>query len=213
MGIKEDELTILADRYNCDKGSSKHNYTKIYNKYFKDIRNKKFNMLEIGFGAGASVKMWLDYFKNINLYCIDKMKNLPNDEILNKYVESGRLYFFSADQSKLEWVLTKISDKKFKIILDDGSHISEDQQYSMSKLFGLLQTNGLYIIEDLNCKRGHNLNFKYKTDKMINILKDYNSTKKFHSKIMSEDELKFLNDSIDKIEIYYDKIAFIGKKL
>jgi len=212
MGVKKDELTLLANKYNCDKGSSKHNYTKIYNNYFRKLRNKKFNMIEIGFGVGSSVKMWLDYFKHATLYCIDIMEKLPDDKLLNNYVKSGRLKFFSADQSMLDPILTSILNKDFEIIIDDGSHVTEDQQYSLNKLFNWLKSNGLYIIEDLNCKRGHNLKFKYKTDRMVNILKEYIISKKFKSKILSKKESENLTNYIDTVDIYGDKIAFIRKR-
>jgi len=212
MGNKEiDELTILADKYECDKGSLKHNYTKIYNDYFKQIKNRKFNILEIGFGTGASVKMWLDYFNKAILYCIDIRKNLPDEELLNKYVNNGRLKFISADQSSLEPVIKLIKNKKFRIIIDDGSHITEDQQYSIGRLFPYLSESGLYIIEDLNCKRGHNKKFKIETVKMIKILKKYNKTNIFYSKILPKNQLEYINNNIGKVDIYNDKISFIRK--
>ena len=38
----------------------------------------------------------------------------------------------------------------FDVIVDDGSHASYHQQLTMLKLFALVKSGGLYIIEDLN---------------------------------------------------------------
>jgi hypothetical protein len=202
----KNELTILADKYGCDKGSIKHNYTKIYNDYFYHIRNDEFKMLEIGFGEGASVNMWLDYFKNITLYCVDIVKELPEDK--------ENLKFISADQSSTKQMsnIFKNNHEDFKIIIDDGSHVAEDQQYTFGYLFEYLESGGLYIIEDLNCKRRSNKKFEVEVIKTIKVLKNYNKFGQFNSRILTDKQINYINKHIDKVETYNNKIVFIKKR-
>ena len=55
--------------YDTDKEKG-HGYGSIYDKYFKDIKYDVKNILEIGTRPG-SIRLWLDYFPNANLYGID----------------------------------------------------------------------------------------------------------------------------------------------
>ena len=201
----KNELTILADKYGCDKGSIKHNYTKIYNDYFYHMRNDEFKMLEIGFGEGASVNMWLDYFKNITLYCVDIAKKFSKDR--------KNLKFINADQSSVEQMskMFEKDTKNFKIIIDDGSHKAEDEMCSFGYLFPHLSSGGLYVIEDLNCKRTPNKKFGVIEKKVIKILKGYKKVNIFDSKILTKEQINYTTNNIEEVKIYKDKIAFIRK--
>lgn len=208
MGVKKImNLTALADKYGCDKGSIKHNYTVIYNNYFECMIDDRFKMLEIGFAKGASVNMWLEYFKNIILYCIDIAEELPEDK--------ENLKFISADQSSVEQMseVFKRDLGDFKIIIDDGSHRSEDIMCSFGYLFPHTAPGGLYIIEDLNCKRTPNEKFGVVENRVIKILKEYNNTGIFNSKILTKEQIAYIEHHIMEVEVYKDKIAFIRKGL
>ncbi len=200
-----DDLTLLADKYKCDKGSIKHNYTKIYNKYFSSFKNEKFKLLEIGFGKGASIKMWLDYFPNNDLYSVD-IRKFPEE-----FLSINRLKCFIANQVCEKQMYKVYNNTKFKIIIDDGSHVSEDEIYSLGYLFSHLSSGGFYIVEDLNCKRSHNKKFKVEERKFIDIIKEFKNTNILKSEILNKDQIEYITKNIDKVEIYKDKIAFIQK--
>ena len=55
-------LTSIAEFYKTDK--YEHGYTKVYEKYFESLREKKLQILEIGIADGKSLLTWSDYFKN-----------------------------------------------------------------------------------------------------------------------------------------------------
>jgi len=199
-----DDLTILADKYDCDKGSIKHNYTKVYNKYFHKMRNEEFIMLEIGYGKGASINMWREYFPKVTIYCIDISDELPSN--------TKRIKFITADQSSRDQMSKIFTNSEiFKIIIDDGSHISEDQQYTFGYLFPYLSSGGLYIIEDLNCKRQPNKKFKVKAKKTIDVSKDYKQSGNFSSTVLSSHETEYINKHIENMKIYNNKIVVIRK--
>jgi len=207
-----DALTKLSNVYGCDKSDRKHRYTKKYHMYFVKGRYRKFNMLEFGFGKGNSVKMWMDYFTKANLVTVDIMKKLPKDKLIHKHVKSGRFEFVSADQIDMDKVLP-IFEKhgEFDLIIDDASHVAEDQQYTFAKTFEYVKPGGYYVIEDLKCRRKHSTRFECQSDKTLNILNNFLKTGIFDSKILNDYDKLFISKNIESVEIY-DKIAFIKKR-
>jgi hypothetical protein len=133
-------LTELADYYKTDKGNVKHRYTEIYDRYVRELRDQKINLLEIGVANGCSLKMWHDYFMNgdingidIRTECQQLCKNYP------------RIKITIGDATKLS------TERDFDLIIDDGSHISLDIVETFFLQWPRLKKGGLYIIEDLNC--------------------------------------------------------------
>ncbi len=140
-------LDDLGDKFQTDKAIS-HDYTKIYNFYFENIRNNPINFLEIGFLKGCSARMWDEYFTNAALYFID----IDRNAFKNSAGLSSRCHFYVADQAKKKDLLDFVSavGEKFDIIMDDGGHTMEQQQTSFSVLFPHVKEGGVYIIEDLH---------------------------------------------------------------
>jgi hypothetical protein len=119
-----------------------HGYHFFYPLFLEKLRDTKFDMLEIGYGSGESMKMWCDYFPNCNFYCIDI-------NIENTY--SDRCRVMKADQSNkddLQKIVKQIGSAK--LIIDDGSHNPKHQFDTFIYLFeNLLEEGGIYIIEDI----------------------------------------------------------------
>ena len=142
------KLSQIAKKYKCFKNNHIHNnvyLVDIYQQYFEKIRDQKISFLEIGVYTGASISMWLEYFKKISLYMIDI------DPTTKKFERDGvEIFIGSQDDQKL---IKDITNKcnKFDVILDDGSHINELTLKSFNLLWGHLKPGGLYIIEDLHC--------------------------------------------------------------
>ena len=164
-------LTELADKHFSDKGTFKHNYTKVYQRFLEKLRKDKINLLEIGVAEGGSCMMWLDYFANGKIFGADyySRDDLKKYYLLNPYISNSadsknklisrmdkvfnheRFYFLQLDQSKakeLEGI-----DQNFDVIIDDGSHIHGDIQLTFGTLAPKVKKGGFYFIEDLNCKR------------------------------------------------------------
>lgn len=139
IGIK------LTDKINY------HRYDRFYPRFLESLRDKKFNMLEIGFGggnsypfiAGGSLKLWKEYFPHAYINVVD----------INNEGEDDRSKVFKLDQSKkddLQYIVDNIP--KCKFIIDDGSHHPYHQFITFIKLFDeLLEDGGVYIIEDIEC--------------------------------------------------------------
>ena len=75
-------LSSIADFYKTDK--YEHGYTKVYEKYFDNIRDQKLKILEIGIADGKSLLMWSDYFQNSTIIGIDIHKIDIQEKKLNR---------------------------------------------------------------------------------------------------------------------------------
>jgi len=195
------ELCKLANKYHTDK-YCKHHYTQVYDTYFNSLRYAKMKVLEIGVADCASINMWLDYFPNSYIFGMDLI--IPDD--LSK---NSKFVFIRGNQYNprdLDNIIK--SGKKFDIIIDDGSHVSEHQQYSLSYLWKYLKPGGFYVIEDLNCKRTTHI----ETTEIV--FKEYIKTKSFRSRIIASDESKKISDEIYMCKFHCNnKIIFIRKRV
>jgi hypothetical protein len=160
-------LCDIMNRNLSDKGNGHHNYTKIYDHLFNFFRHEKLQILEIGIGSvnpsvpsnmgggelgkvyrpGASIRGWLEYFPNAEIYCCDIDRDILN-------FEDNRVHAFFFDQTN-ELIMKSVTedgilkDKKFDIIIDDGLHIFPINCEVMKHLLPKLNPGGYYIIEDI----------------------------------------------------------------
>lgn len=145
--IYQNSLQKIGECTGSDKVYG-HNFIPIYETYFKSLRKKSLNILEIGVGGyedpksgGESLLMWSEYFKNSKIIGADlfiKKLNLP------KNVKTLTL-----DQSNLIQIeeLGR-SHGMFDIIIDDGSHISSHIISTFEILWKYLNDQGIYVVED-----------------------------------------------------------------
>ena len=140
-------LLKIAECVGGDKLCS-HNYIPIYEKYFKNIRNRKLKILEIGIGGyenplagGNRYACGGEYFSKSQLIGADlfpKELNLPNNV---KTVELDQ-----SDLSQIEDLGIRYGP--FDIIIDDGSHVSKHVIDTFKILFNYLNNKGHYFVED-----------------------------------------------------------------
>lgn len=138
----------LAMLYGTDKWGL-HRYASHYQRHFCHLRNKKFNLLEIGVGGhdapdkgGASLRMWKAFFPHANIYAID---------IFDKSaLEESRIRIFRGSQANPDFLRCVVGQiGQIDVVIDDGSHVNEHVISSFKTLFPLLSGNGIYAIEDL----------------------------------------------------------------
>jgi len=139
-------LDQIMSAVRTDKSSKYHNYTPVYESYFKPIRDKEIVLLELGIGniesenrEGESLKGWCEYFYNGSCYAID------NSEV-NVNRTSRSFLCDQTDKQKLENLIEGFG--RPDIVIDDASHIQENTIKSFQILFPLLKPGGLYCIED-----------------------------------------------------------------
>lgn len=134
-------LTAIADFFKTDKGAIKHSYTDIYARYLEPLRHKSIRLLEIGVACGSSLKMWSKYLGpsstivgvDIRQECASLCQNYDNIKIVIADAASTTI------------------PGPFDVIVDDGSHVSEDIVKTWNRLWPALNSGGYYIVEDMRC--------------------------------------------------------------
>ena len=141
------DLIRLGTCFETDKWGS-HWYLQHYQRHFRELRNNRLNLLEIGIGGykqpdagGNSLRTWKAYFPLANIYGIDIYDK--------KQIEEARIKTFQGSQTDPEFlkgILHQIGGAD--IIIDDGSHINSHVITTFEILFPLLRDRGIYAIED-----------------------------------------------------------------
>lgn len=125
-----------------DKGTA-HTYINEYEKLLNEYRENS-TVLEIGICQGESLKMWVEYFINSKVYGID-----ITDVYIKDLIEENK-YNIIIGNACSEDILKQLNNLTFDVIIDDGSHLINDQISSFNILKNIMKPNGIYIIEDVN---------------------------------------------------------------
>lgn len=141
-------LRALATVYNSDKWGE-HWYAQHYEKFFLPLRKKKIKLLEIGIGGysdpelgGGSLRMWRTFFPKGRIHGLDIYDKSPHDE--------SRIKTHKGSQVDEVFLMDLVKNNgPFDIIIDDGSHINEHVISTFKLLFPTLDSNGIYVIEDV----------------------------------------------------------------
>jgi demethylmacrocin O-methyltransferase len=143
-----DDLTRLAVLYGTDKWGT-HWYTPHYDRYFRPMKSRRLNVLEIGVGGyespeagGRSLRMWKAYFRKSQIVGIDLYDK--------SYFSEHRIDVRQCDQTDKDSLIRLCEEYGgFDIVIDDGSHINEHVVQSFEVLFPLLREGGIYVAEDI----------------------------------------------------------------
>lgn len=196
------ELHELGLKFLTDKAYH-HNFLKIYEDYFKPLKDKEINLLEIGILNGGSLKTFWKYFEKGNIYGIDINPR--------KYVEQDRIKTFQGDATKKEVIASVFPEvEEFDIIIDDASHGMYDQQVTFEYFIKRLKSGGIYIIEDLHSSWDP-LNLKDKSGKDISHKSTLEFLKALAGKSSNRD---FFIDDFDSLQNHIEHLqVFLVKPL
>lgn len=146
-------MPTLSEVYkNCnslsDKGSD-HNYLDTYEKLFADKVDKPINLLEVGYYEGESAVLWSNYFTHpeSTFDFLDLNKPSNNFSNLTKCYNKNRIKFHIQDICEIEE--NSYFDKKYDIVIDDGSHCANNQQATIQYFKDKLKPEGILVIEDV----------------------------------------------------------------
>jgi SAM-dependent methyltransferase len=140
--LNEIYLDYKSPEGHGDKGTA-HTYIDEYEKLLGQYRENS-TVLEIGICQGESLKMWEEYFINSNVYGID-----ITDLYIKDLIKENK-YNIIIGNACSEEILIQLNDLTFDVIIDDGSHLINDQINSFNILKNKMKPNGIYIIEDVN---------------------------------------------------------------
>jgi len=149
MSQEPNSLDSLGLSFGTDKSSLGHDYLRFYEEYFEARKNKNIKLLEIGLAAGASLRVWEEYFRQGVIIGADinpATKQFARPRVIVEIVDQ-------ADISQLMELGAKHGP--FDIIIEDGSHMWEHQINSLKILFPFLVEDGIYVIEDLQTNFGY----------------------------------------------------------
>jgi SAM-dependent methyltransferase len=179
-------LCEIMGRNGSDKGSidittSWHNYTTFYYSIFKDIRQKKLRIFELGLGTnnvnipsnmgpngrpGASLYGWAEFFPNSDIFGadIDTQILFKKDRIKTFYCDQTNPYLI-----QYMWNQPELKEN-FDIIIEDGLHVFEASVCFFENSIRKLNPGGYFIIEDILVKT--ETQFMNKIKEWENIYKD-----------------------------------------
>lgn len=137
MGVLND----IGLKFDTDKSSRFHNYLDFYE---EQLPGRSFNgrLLEIGIMDGFSIEMWHEYYPEAEIVGLDIM---PKGHL--KIAKAPGVTLLQLNGTDVE-AMNELGP--FDVIVDDGSHMSLEQQQAFSHLYyHQLHHGGVYVIEDL----------------------------------------------------------------
>ena len=207
------DLVALATLFETDKHGF-HNYMPVYHNHFSHYRKQKINLLEIGVGGfedpekgGHSLRRWKVYFRKANIYAID---------IVDKSsIQEKRIKIFKGSQADPDFLKQTINSiGSIDLVIDDGSHLNEHVIKSFKILFPLLNSGGIYVIEDTQTAYWSSLGGGHPSDHALQTSMNYF---KYLIDGLNYKEFKwdyeptYMDKNIDSIHFYHNLI-FIYKK-
>jgi hypothetical protein len=165
----------------ADKWSS---YLPIYDRVLSEYRHSPIDLLEIGIQNGGSLEVWSEYFTSARI-----VVGCDIDENCRKLKFTDPRIKIVVGSITEEATLAEIKAMRgeYDIIIDDGSHMSEDVILAFVKLFPLLKDDGIYIVEDLHTSYWHGHGGK---------LKGKNSSTEFFKRLVDVVNFEHWEDSI-----------------
>jgi|25_taG_2_1085351.scaffolds.fasta_scaffold01073_8 23S rRNA U2552 (ribose-2'-O)-methylase RlmE/FtsJ len=182
-------------------------YFDIYDQWFQGYKNKNVTILEIGIFQGGSLNMWRNYFgENAQIYAIDINPECKQFEDANT-----RIFIGSQENAEfLEFVKSQIP--KVDIVIDDGGHTMSQQITSFELLYEHVNSEGIYLCEDLHTSYWKDYGGGYKENKtFIEYSKDFiDKINAWHSRSneLTVDDFTLSTDSLH----FYDSVLVIKKR-
>ena len=124
-----------------DKWSS---YLAYYDFLFRPLRDAPIKIFEIGMQNGGSLETWSQYFKNAELIVGCDI----NEKCAALTYKDTHIKVVIGDANSQATCDKINSYGQFDIIIDDGSHASDDILLSFLNYFPHVKPGGIYVVED-----------------------------------------------------------------
>jgi len=121
-------------------------YIPAYEGLFSEFRDKPIALLEIGIQNGGSLEIYADYFTRAEIIVGCDIN--PKCRLLH-YSPGIEVVIGNCTADDTRRKITALSPT-FDIIIDDGSHVSNDIIVAFLRYFSLIRPGGIYVIEDLH---------------------------------------------------------------
>ncbi|WP_019624425.1 class I SAM-dependent methyltransferase [Thioalkalivibrio thiocyanoxidans] len=120
-------------------------YFEIYDRHFSRFRGTDVHVVEFGVSQGGSLQMWKEYFgPKAKIVGIDVNPNC-------KALEEDQVEILIGDQEDRRF-LDSVKERipRIDILIDDGGHTMAQQINTFEELFPAIDSNGVYLCEDLH---------------------------------------------------------------
>lgn len=123
-------------------------YLDVFERTFGPIRPHQVRLLEVGVQNGGSLELWAQYFPQAKVLIGSDIDERCGDLTF----DDPRISVVVGDVTteEVQRRVRAISDG-FDVIIDDGSHRSDDIIETFVAMYPLLDEGGVYVIEDLHC--------------------------------------------------------------
>lgn len=144
------EIGHFGEDIGCNDKGGQHSYLETYDKLFLPLKHGC-TFMEIGLAMGDSMKMWSRYFKNSEIIGVDKSIVFEYKHLIGIDKNRNKVRFWEADATRSGIVdyCNETAQPDFDIIIDDASHMENDQVATFNLLKHKMNKGGLYIIEDI----------------------------------------------------------------
>jgi len=126
----------------------RHAYTPIYDFLFAPYRNKEINLAEIGVYSGAGLKTFREYFSKAHLYGYEYNQKYLDIARSLKLKNTSIDFIDVRTEEGIQQALQK-TNILFDIIIEDSTHVVDDQVRTIKCGTPFLKEGGIFIIEDL----------------------------------------------------------------
>jgi glycosyltransferase involved in cell wall biosynthesis len=149
-------LCEIAMQFNSDKcpyskettSGHRHPYTPVYDTLFSSLRTQSINIAEIGIEKNDSINIWRQYFPNADIYGFEYneqyLQEAINQNLSNVYYEKIDV----KDANNIRKTFQTIN-KKYDILIDDSTHLFEDQIRVIQNSIEYLNEGGILVVEDI----------------------------------------------------------------
>lgn len=133
---------------NNDNGLHKHGYTPFYDMLFSSMRYNNILLAEIGIYHNMSMKCWRKYFPNATLYGLEWNNDFIQKALSDNLYSTKYLCINVKDENSIKQIFQSIN-RKFDVIIEDSTHVFEDQIRVINNVHQYINPGGVLIIEDL----------------------------------------------------------------
>jgi hypothetical protein len=221
-------LTELANLYETDKGDCdsktlswgysfpEHfcmDYTKTYAKYMNSFRETPIKLFEVGIRDKrfpyASCKMWLNYFKDVDLYAMDNFWGEYIDqktEEIDNINEFGVNFIYGDQGNFNDWNELKfVCPNDFDFFVEDGSHWPNHMVVTLWQSIDMVKSGGYYFMEDLQNPITSRGRYKYDNSLLTQELLVSLTTGKIESLFLNDRQNEDVDNAYELVEMVLDK--------
>lgn len=132
---------------NCYEGTDKtttHAYGDVYDALFTPLQSSATNILAIGIAGGFGCQAYSDYFTHAQIYGLDI------SDFRAAIVRANPRIHVDIGDVKSNAIIQRIGSRLYDFIIEDASHLPEDQIQHFYDYCKFVKPGGYYVIEDVH---------------------------------------------------------------